>query len=89
MGTTDVCKRQALYNGAVGARGIHELRSYVGQETLFDNNAYTIALTYHHSGLLTIYTTHPTPSGGPTKSIEYRITQLRSFTMTDTSNTFR
>ena len=88
-GTTDVCKRQALYDGAVGARGIHELRSYVGQQTLFDNNAYTIASTYHHSGLLTMYTTHPTPSGGPTNPTEYRMTQLRSFAMTDAPDTFR
>ena len=88
-GTTDVCKRQALYDGAVGARRIHELRSYVGQETLFDNNAYTIASTYHHSGLLTMYTTHPTPSEAPTNPTEYRMTQLRSFAMTDAPDTFR
>lgn len=72
-GTTEVYKRQALYDGAVGARGIHELRSYVGQETLFDNNAYTITSTYHHSGLLTMYTTHPTASASPTNPTEYRM----------------
>lgn len=88
-GTTDVCKLQALYDGAVNARGIHELRSYIGQETLFDNNTYTITSTYHHSGLLTIYTTHPTASESPTNPIEYRMTQLRSFAMTDATDTFR
>ncbi len=88
-GTTDVCKLQALYDGALGARGIHELRSYIGQETLFDNNTYTITSTYHHSGLLTMYTTHPTASESPTNPIEYRMTQLRSFAMTDAPDTFR
>ena len=42
-----MCKRQALYDGALGARGIHELRSYVDPETAYDNNAYTITSTYH------------------------------------------
>ena len=88
-GTTDVCKRQALYDGAVDTRGIHELRSYIGQETIFDNNTYTITSTYHHSNLLTIYTTHPTTSESPTNPIEYHITQLRSFAMTDATDTFR
>ena len=88
-GTTDVCKLQALYDGALGARGVHELRSYIGQETLFDNNTYTITSTYHHSGLLTMYTTHPTASESPTNPIEYRMTQLRSFAMTDATDTFR
>ena len=36
-GSTAVCKRQALYDGALGARGIHELRSYVDPETAYDN----------------------------------------------------
>lgn len=88
-GTTDVCKLQALYDGALGARGIHELRSYIGQEMLFDNNTYTITSTYHHSGLLTMYTIHPTASESPINSIEYRMTQLRSFAMTDATDTFR
>ena len=34
---TAVCKRQALYDGALGARGIYELRSYVDLETAYDN----------------------------------------------------
>lgn len=88
-GSSIVCKRQALYDGALGARGIHKLRSYVDPETLFDNNAYTITSTYHHSGLLTMYTTHPTPSEDPTNSVEYRMTQLNSFAMTGNPDTFR
>ena len=88
-GTSDVCKRQALYDGALGARGIHELRSYVDLETPFDNNAYTITSTYHHSGLLTMYTTHPTISKDGTNSTQYRMTQLNGWHMTGNINTFR
>lgn len=38
-GLTDVCKNQAMYDGALGARGIHELRSYVDPDTALDSNA--------------------------------------------------
>lgn len=88
-GLTDVSKNQAMYDGALGARGVHELRSYVGQETLFDNNAYTITSTYHHNGLLTLYTIHPTLPEGSTDSTEYRMTQLNSWSMTGNPDTFR
>ncbi|KAK3167059.1 hypothetical protein OEA41_010184 [Lepraria neglecta] len=88
-GASDVYKRQALYDGFLSARGIHELWSYVDPETSYDDNTYTITSTYHPSGLLTIYTTHPTASGSPTNPTEYRMTQLRSFAMTDAPDTFR
>ena len=89
-GSAEVCKRQALYDGALGARGIHELRTYVDPHTAYDNNAYTITSIYHGgTGTLTVYTTHPTPSESPTKPTEYRMTQLRSFALTDIPDTFR
>ena len=88
-GLTDISKNQAMYDGALGARGVHELRSYVGQETLFDNNAYTITSTYHHNGLLTLYTIHPTLSEGSTNPTEYRMTQLNGWSMTGNPDTFR
>ncbi|KAI9701440.1 MAG: hypothetical protein M1836_001495 [Candelina mexicana] len=89
-GNMAVCKRQALYNGALGARGIQELRTYIDQETSCDNRAYTITTTYHSgTGDLTIYSTHPTQTNQPQNRIEYRTTQLRGFKMTDTAETFR
>ena len=89
-GNAAVCKRQALYNDAIGARGIYKLRSYVDPEITYDNNAYTITSTYHGgTGDLTIYSTHPTLSNDPQNPIEYRITQLRGWKMTDIPDTFR
>ena len=89
-GSTAVCKRQALYDGALGARGIHVLRSYIHPETAYDNNAYTITSTYHGgSGTLTMYTTHPAPSKDPKTSTEYRMTQLNSFAVTGNPDYFR
>ncbi len=89
-GSSDVSKRQASQNGVVGARGIHEVRSYVGQETLFNNNAYTITSTYHGgTGALKLYTTHPTPSTNPNRDYEFRMTQLNGWDMTGNPDTFR
>jgi len=89
-GNTAVCKNQALYDGALGARGIHELRSYVDPETAHDNNAYTISSTYHGgSGDLTIYTTHPTQSNNAQILTEYRTTQLNGWKMTGNPEAFR
>ena len=89
-GNTAVCKRQALYDGALGARGIHELRSYIDPETTYDNNAYTITSTYHGgTGALKLYSTHLTPSMSPGIPIEYRMTQLNGWDMTGNPDTFR
>ncbi|KAL9125666.1 MAG: hypothetical protein Q9217_005161 [Psora testacea] len=89
-GPADVNKLQAMYDGAVGARGIHELRSYVDPETAYDNNAYTITSTYHGgTGTLAMYTTHTTLSKDPKSSAEYRMTQLKAFAMTSDPETFR
>jgi len=89
-GDTSVCRNQALYDGALGARGIHKLWSYLNPETVYDNNAYTITSTYHGgAGVLKLYTIHPIPSTNPNIPVEYRMTQLRSFAMTDAPDTFR
>ena len=62
-GSGAVAKRQACYDGAVGARGIHALRSFGVKDpkTVYDNNAYTITSAYHSAtGTLQLFTTHPT-----------------------------
>jgi uncharacterized protein (DUF1919 family) len=72
-----VCKRQALYDDALNAREIHELRLYVDSETTYDNNAYTITSTYYDdSDDLTIYFTHSTSFNDSQNPTEYRMTQL-------------
>lgn len=52
-----VVDRQALYNGALGARAMRFLQCYRLQEVPYDNNAYTITSTYIH-GTLSFYATH-------------------------------
>jgi len=88
-GSAAVAKRQACFDGALGACGVHKLRSYEANPTLaYDNNAYTITSTYH-DGTLKLYTVHPTQSTNPKNSPEYHMTQLRSFAMTDAAERFR
>ncbi|KAH6662170.1 hypothetical protein B0J14DRAFT_707781 [Halenospora varia] len=85
-GGTDVAKRQACYDGALGARGMHKLQSYGQDEPVYDGNAYTISTTYH-DGTLRIYTTHPT--AGPGNSTEYHMSQVDGWNMTGNPNTCR
>src|SRR5207244_1437638 len=73
-GGADVAKRQACYDGALGARAMHKLQSYGEDEPVYDNNAYTLTSTYH-AGNLNMYATHITPSG-PGGSPEYHMSQL-------------
>ena len=88
-GSAAVAKRQACFDGALGARGIHKLRSFETDPALaYDNNAYTITSTYH-DGTLKIYIIHPTKAPNVEDSPEYHMTQLRSFAMTDTAERFR
>lgn len=68
----DVAKRQACYDGAIGARAMLHARSYAdGDAVEHDCNAYTITSTYH-DGQLKVYTTYPTPHN-------YHMTQPRTF----------
>jgi len=87
-----VAKRQACYDGVVGARGIDEVRTFRvdKSKTVYDENAYTITSTYHSAtGTLQVYTVHPTQPADPERSPEYYMTQLRSFALTDTPDVFR
>jgi hypothetical protein len=87
-GNMTVSERQASYYGALGARGIHSLQSYGQDELGYNNNAYTITTTYV-GGHLKICASHPAQPKGPGSRPEYYTTQLRSFAMTDTADTFR
>jgi hypothetical protein len=87
-GSIAVAGRQASYDGALGAKGIHSLQSYGQDEPAYKNNAYTVT-TIYHDGTLKMYTSHPAHPNGPGSRPEYYMTQLRSFAMTDTADTFQ
>ena len=80
-GSLAVAGRQACYDGALGARGMHSLRSYRRQEPHYDNNANTITSIYH-GGTLKMYTTHIAPPFSPRARPEYHMTQLNTWGLT-------
>jgi hypothetical protein len=86
-GSLAVARRQACYDGALGARGMHSLQSYGKGEPVSDNNAYTITSIYH-GGTLKMYTSHPTQPTSPGRP-EYHMTQLNGYSMTGNAETFR
>ncbi|KAL8987849.1 MAG: hypothetical protein Q9177_002992 [Variospora cf. flavescens] len=88
-GSLRVVELQAMQDATLGARGILAIRGYIDPSTKYDNNAYTMAATYHPSGLLTIYTMHVVQVTGKAYRDEYRMIQLSSFAMTGAPETFR
>ncbi|PGH27177.1 hypothetical protein AJ80_01134 [Polytolypa hystricis UAMH7299] len=83
-----VATRQACYDGALGARGMHFLQSYQQEGPTYDNNTYTLTSIYH-GGALKIYATHVTTSEGPDSRPEYITTQVNTWGMTGNPETFR
>jgi hypothetical protein len=82
-----VAKRQAMYDGAVGARAMHKLQNYGADELVYDNMAYSFSSTYQ-DGRLQIYSTHPTKPLTPGGQPEYHMTKTKGFDMTSDRETF-
>jgi hypothetical protein len=72
-----VARRQAYYNGALGARGMHSLQSYRHAGSIYDNNASTITSIYH-GGQLKMYTYHIGKPTNPRDRPEYFINQINT-----------
>lgn len=87
-GTAAVARRQACYDGALGARGMYSLQSYGKEELVYNNEAYTITAIYS-DGQLKLYTCHPTQPTSPGGRPEHCMTQLRTFAMTNSAESFR
>ncbi|KAL9071439.1 MAG: hypothetical protein Q9157_005472 [Trypethelium eluteriae] len=84
-GTIRVAQRQCVYDGALGERGQHQLRSYGTNEANFDNNAHTITSVYLHT-MLSIYTVYTTQSSNRQ---EYYTYPIGSWAMAGDIETFR
>ncbi len=63
-GSYAVARRQACYDGALGARVMHSLQSLGGAED-YDGNAYAASAIYHGEGDLKLFTHHMTQPRGP------------------------
>ena len=87
-GSGAVAKRQACYDGALGARGLHRLQSYGQKDLHYDGNAYTITSSYS-DGQLKMYTSHPIQSPLADGCPEYIMTQINTWGLTGNSESFR
>lgn len=84
-GKSKVLFRQAFYNGCMGARAMHQMRSYRKYiSPMYDGNAYTITSTYHEE-ILRLYCVWPTEQIDLERSgnTSYRMSELGRFFLTD------
>lgn len=84
-GSAAVARRQACYDGAIGARGMLSLHSYGKETMIYDNRAYTISSTYYDQ----MYATHFTPPTDAEKPPEYQMTYLGAWALTGSREQFQ
>ena len=88
-GTVGVAHLQAAHDGAVGARGMHRTENLGRRRETFDNKARTVSSILDGAGHLRIFSHHiskPTGRGYPPQT---HMTPLRSYSLTDSPETFR
>ena len=89
-GTEAVAMRQAVYDGALGARGQHHLRAYGTNEVGIDsNNAHTITSVFSNSvlSMYTVYTTRT--SNSPSGRQVYYTHLIESWAIAGSMKSFR
>lgn len=85
-----ILRRQALRDGAEGARGIQAIRNYIDPLTAYDAKAYTMTSTYQPAGgLLILYTVHVVKVTGKDYPVEYHMMRVGCFAMLHSPATFR
>lgn len=85
-GDAQILLRQGLYDGAMGARGIQALQSYIEGGSVYDGNTYTIVATYHY-GILKMYVVHCVSSAED--KVEYYMRELGIWSMSNNMDDFR
>ncbi|KAL8960134.1 MAG: hypothetical protein Q9193_003113 [Seirophora villosa] len=89
-GSACVNELQALYDGALGERGMLELSLYIDPGWLQYDVAHTITSTYHGgTGDLTLYSIHAIRPASLQLPMQFRMTKLNGWKMTGNANTFR
>lgn len=76
-------ERQSFYVGCICARAMQTLQSYQ-TDLIFDGNAYSIAVVYHHK-ILKLYSINPTDPGDRYPA-RYNMDILSSFSIDDVSS---
>lgn len=83
-----VAQRQACYDGALGARGMHSLQSWGQDKPVYDNNAYVLTSRYS-DGQLKMYTSHVYHPTGRWKKPEICMHQITGSSMSGDVESFR
>lgn len=86
-GSGEVMRRQACYDGAVGARAMHSLQNFGAEEPVYNGRPYTYSATYH-DGTLRLYAHHVTAPKTSGSRPEYHMTQIRALEITDSREAF-
>ncbi|KAK3642096.1 hypothetical protein LTR56_010967 [Elasticomyces elasticus] len=93
MGSTGhpgVAQRQAMHDGAVGARAMFYLQNYGKAIPEYDDNAYTLSSTYHPiGGILQMFATHLVAPPRHGDEPHYHMTRIKTFAVKDLSSDFR
>ncbi|KAG6034491.1 hypothetical protein E4U41_006524 [Claviceps citrina] len=87
-GNLAVATRQACYDGALGARGLHSLQTFGQSKPQYDNKAYTLTSTYH-GGTLKMYAVHPIPPPNPGEKPGFAMTQINAWCLNSDIDTFQ
>ncbi|PMB69056.1 hypothetical protein BM221_005642 [Beauveria bassiana] len=88
---TEACKRQISFEGAYGARAMHELQNYDREtgEKVCDGNAYTYSAVYvRESRCLEIFAHHMAKAAANGRE-QYFMTKLCEFNMTESKDSFQ
>ncbi len=86
-GVPIVAQRQALHDGACGARAMHSLQNYGRDEPVYDDIAYTYSSTYQ-DGYLRMYAHHATAPTTPRGRPEYHMSEIKGFAIASDRETF-
>ena len=84
-----VAERQAAYEGAAGARGMHALHSIGRPKYIYDGNAYTTSSIVHGSGNLDIHTHHITQPRGPGTEPAYHMRPIGNYSLRNSYEDWR
>ncbi|KAK8131826.1 hypothetical protein PG984_008264 [Apiospora sp. TS-2023a] len=88
-GNDEIAMLQATYDGALGARAMHNLRGFKEPcSAAYDQKAYTIMFT-SVAGCLNIYTTHLLEPRSPTNRPQYITTLVAGFMMLSNIDQYR
>ncbi|KUI61997.1 hypothetical protein VP1G_09137 [Cytospora mali] len=84
-GNCDVARRQAVLNGAHGARIMNALQNYLKEEPEYDGNSYAFTATLL-DGQLRLYAHHLAAPDSPGQVPHYHTTQLKAYALTGDSD---